>query len=254
MTPSVAPHLSRRRCFVVWLFFLELFVLVSAETVQDTNSGGRVLPPAESFVAAAPSSREVRPTQTTKKATDLTETTVDGYILNIPSAEISRTVISLNGGRYQGIPNKDGTFAIHAVPAGSYILTAVHPTLVFHPLLLEVSSRHQTMKISVSLYSLEHGKATTVMYPLKLTPASQQSYFMKREEFNVLALVKNPMMLIGLVCMGLMVLLPKVQSSLDPEALQEMSQAGGALGGGGTGGDGAYVSPFVQAITNAQSR
>eukprot|EP00922_Rhytidocystis_sp_ex-Travisia-forbesii_P033598 GHVS01049910.1.p1 GENE.GHVS01049910.1~~GHVS01049910.1.p1 ORF type:complete len:244 (+),score=39.01 GHVS01049910.1:133-864(+) len=228
-------------CRVLFAALLGLLVVLLAHPTQAFNGS-----------TGSDSSRE---TTNRRSNTDLPEVTIDGSILKISAAEVARTVVSLNGGRYEAIPNKDGKFSINSVPVGSYLLTVVHPILVFQPLLVEVGLRHPVMKISVSLYSVEHGKGASSPYPLMLLPVGQQTYFTRREEFNLLALVKNPMMLIGLVCMGLMVLLPKLQNTLDPEALNEMTQAGGALGGGMAASDGAYVSPFVRAITtNRQTR
>lgn len=46
---------------------------------------------------------------------------------------------------------------------------------------------------------------------------------------NILGLFKNPMVLIGLVSLGLMGIMSKVHASVDPEELQSLTGAGSAL-------------------------
>lgn len=186
----------------------------------------------------------------TEYAEALDEAVVEGSLINLQIADVANCEITLNGGQHVAIPNADGSFRFNGVGWGSYALGVSHPYLAFDKILLEVSLRQSVLQVSGFQYSLEAGKGAKLPYPMRLSPIGWQEFFQGRDEFNLLGLLKNPMILIGLVCMGLMVLLPKVQSSLDHEVLQELSQSPAIGGGAANAEGGSYVSPFVSALAS----
>ncbi|TPX34649.1 hypothetical protein SmJEL517_g02682 [Synchytrium microbalum] len=60
-------------------------------------------------------------------------------------------------------------------------------------------------------------------YPLVLEVKAKTDYFEKREGFNILGLLMNPMILMSVVSLLMIFVLPKVMSSIDPETLKELS-------------------------------
>eukprot|EP00921_Rhytidocystis_pertsovi_P024771 GHVQ01039870.1.p1 GENE.GHVQ01039870.1~~GHVQ01039870.1.p1 ORF type:complete len:249 (-),score=30.58 GHVQ01039870.1:190-936(-) len=205
----------------------------------------------ESMAAMAhdehPLPRSSHKLSSTPAASAIPDATVEGFLVHMPDSATSRCFVTLNGGQYQTTPNRDGSFFFNGVAVGQYILEVHHPHFAFRPLFVECSLRQSVVTTTAYMHTIEHGRGQKVFYPLQIAAAATHHYFQVREEFNILALVRNPMILIGLVGMGLMLLLPKLQNSIDPEALQELGQ--GAPGGGG-GDSGEAASKFVQSLVN----
>jgi len=60
-------------------------------------------------------------------------------------------------------------------------------------------------------------------YPLVVKPEDEIDYFLVREGFQVMSLVKNPMAIMIGITLLMTLVLPKMMASIDPEALQEMT-------------------------------
>lgn len=73
----------------------------------------------------------------------------------------------------------------------------------------------------------EHGKGAKLKYPLGLAPSGTFNYLEQREEFNVLSVFKSPMAIIGLVSMGAMFFLPKLQSMVEEEKERQAQELQG---------------------------
>jgi len=59
-------------------------------------------------------------------------------------------------------------------------------------------------------------------YPLRIEPEGINQYFMIREGFSIMSLLKNPMLIMMGVTLAFTFLIPKMMASIDPEALAEM--------------------------------
>ncbi|CAG9938822.1 unnamed protein product, partial [Clonostachys rosea f. rosea IK726] len=74
----------------------------------------------------------------------------------------------------------------------------------------------------------------------------KKNYFQERPKFSVLTILKNPMILMGLVSMGIFIGMPKIMENMDPEMKAEFEarQAEGPLsalmGGGGSRDQGSF--------------
>lgn len=113
---------------------------------------------------------------------------------------------------FEVLPTSDGSFVVDNVPEGQYMLQVSHPQLRFDPVYIEaVRKGPGQLKVAAHLLDFSHGKGLKLKYPLGLAPSDVTNYFEKREEFNILSVLKNPMMLIGLVTCGMVFLMPKVQ-------------------------------------------
>jgi len=87
----------------------------------------------------------------------------------------------------------------------------------FAPIRIDINARSGQIKAFKFGYEL-----SPISYPLRLEPEFLNSYFMVREGFSIGSLIRNPMMIMLGVTLLMTVLVPKMMSNLDPEALQEL--------------------------------
>ncbi|OLY81886.1 hypothetical protein AYI68_g4001 [Smittium mucronatum] len=64
----------------------------------------------------------------------------------------------------------------------------------------------------------------TLQYPLKLSSLGKREFIVKRGEFSIYSILKNPYMLMIGVSLAMIILVPKLQSMLDPEELEASNQ------------------------------
>lgn len=133
----------------------------------------------------------------------------------------AETTLSINGGEYKGFVRLDGSFIISGIPSGSYILDIYHPDLKFQSLRVEINSTGKIRARKLSfLRSLPIHK---VPYPLYLKPLGFFQYFRKREQWNIIDYVMNPVILITVAPLLLTLLLPRLIN--DPETKREIEAA-----------------------------
>jgi hypothetical protein len=114
--------------------------------------------------------------------------------------------------------NEKGFFKLNHVKSGSYIGYVVHPFLRIDPVSIEVSGA----SIRASTYDPLSGVGNPIDYPLKITASAYQSPYTAEEEFNAFQIFKNPMVIMGLLLVGLVWLMPKVQGGVSPDDMREM--------------------------------
>jgi len=148
--------------------------------------------------------------------------TVEGRLTTELPLESVRVV--LNGGAYSAIARQDGSFKLHAVAPGSYLLEV-----------LDTQSVWPTVRLDVSATS---GKARALLthsrqplpFPLPLEPlVAKPTFFEKREGFNWGGMLMNPMVLMMGVTLLIMVVFPKMMANMDPEQLKEMQAMQGGM-------------------------
>mmetsp|Transcript_32366 Transcript_32366/g.60927 ORF Transcript_32366/g.60927 Transcript_32366/m.60927 type:complete len:197 (-) Transcript_32366:54-644(-) len=133
--------------------------------------------------------------------------------------------VILDGGLMSALPASDGHFALSGVPAGPHLLQVVHPLLSFDPVRVEyVPEKASGQEISAFIADMEHGKGVKLKYPLGLAPSGAFSYLEKREEFNLLSVFKSPYAIFGVVSMGAMFFLPKLQSMVEEEKERQQQE------------------------------
>lgn len=117
--------------------------------------------------------------------------------------------------------SKKGDFTIHSLTnAGRYTIVISHPSLRFDAVTVSVSSDGS---IEASTYDeLRATGVKKIPYPLKLSAVAYQSPYSPEEEFNALQIFKNPMAIIGLVMLGLVYLMPKLQGNMSQEDMSNM--------------------------------
>ncbi|XP_017032572.1 ER membrane protein complex subunit 7 homolog [Drosophila kikkawai] len=126
--------------------------------------------------------------------------------------------LSINNGQFKGFVRLDGRFTISSVPNGSHILEVHHPDFYFEPVKVEINGKgkYRARKVSYTQPSV----INQVPYPLRLQPLFRRNYFRLREQWRLMDILLNPLVLSMLVPMLFMLILPKIIS--DPEAKKEL--------------------------------
>ncbi|XP_039249680.1 endoplasmic reticulum membrane protein complex subunit 7-like [Styela clava] len=131
--------------------------------------------------------------------------------------------VLVDGGKYRGYLRTDGTFTVHNVPTGSYVVEVFTPKYLFEPLRVDVSMKGNLRARKVN--HLKPSQVTLVKYPLEMKPATFAQYFQVREKFSILDLLKSPMVLMMVLPLVMLVILPKMMNTNDPELKKEMEQS-----------------------------
>ncbi|KAJ0124912.1 hypothetical protein J7T55_006255 [Diaporthe amygdali] len=136
------------------------------------------------------------------------------------------------------------TFAFHNVSEGSYLLDVHSPTHVFAPLRIDVvpvvsgagqtEKDEKTAKLKVNAWETYRGNdwnnkgesaVVTNGGALEVKVLGSKNFFVERSGFNVLSILKNPMILLGLVSMGIFFGMPYLVDNMDPEMKKEWEES-----------------------------
>ncbi|CAO1297911.1 unnamed protein product [Diamesa hyperborea] len=128
------------------------------------------------------------------------------------------TIISINGGEFQGFLKEDGSFIISKVPFGSYVVDIINPDYNYEPVRVEINPKGKFRARKVN--HVQPSQIIQVPYPLKLKALTRFRYFQQREQWKITDFLMNPMVLMMLLPLLLLVVLPKIMS--DPETKKEM--------------------------------
>ncbi|KAL1520385.1 hypothetical protein AB1Y20_021971 [Prymnesium parvum] len=133
--------------------------------------------------------------------------------------------VVLNGGAYSAIPRQDGSFVVHSVRPGAYLLEVQDVQSIWPMVRLDVSG-----KAAGKLRALLTHNRQPVPFPLPLEPlVAKPVFFEKREGFQWSSLLMNPMAIMMGVTLLIMVVFPKMMANMDPEQLKEMQQMQGGI-------------------------
>lgn len=132
----------------------------------------------------------------------------------------SQTNLQLNGGEYLGFIREDGSFVIHNVHSGSFVLEVIHPDYVYEPVRVEINSKGKYRARKVNY--IQTSQVIQVPYPLKLKPMGKFRYFQVREQWRMTDFLFNPMILMMVLPLLLIMVLPKMMN--DPDTKKEMEQ------------------------------
>lgn len=142
------------------------------------------------------------------------------------------------------------TFVFRNVTApGSYLVDVHSATDAFRPLRVDVSAEGKVEAWETYRGNdwSNQGEAVVVRegsagLGFELRALGGKNYFQERPKFSILTILKNPMILMGLVSMVMFVGMPKLMENMDPEMKAELEarrSEGGPLAslmGGGGGG------------------
>ncbi len=105
---------------------------------------------------------------------------------------MATTRVCLDGGLYCGFLQSSGDFVIHNVPPGSYLVEVHSRNHVFDPVRVDISSKNGKIRArKVNL--LKPAAVSQIPYPLRFRTEKQAAFFEKRESWNILDTLKNPM-------------------------------------------------------------
>lgn len=175
-------------------------------------------------------------------------TSIDGHVslhskLGVPEwldraklfSDLRVVLVSKGNEIARTTPNKSGVFKLNFISTGHYIAYFSHPFLKIDPVSLEVNGD----LVSASVYDpIKVGLGMAIAYPLKIAPSAFQSPFTAEEEFNAFQIFKNPMVIMGLLLVGLVWLMPKLQGEVSQEEMREMRK--------GLAEDGGLAASFLK--------
>ncbi len=105
---------------------------------------------------------------------------------------LAETLISVDGGKFHGFLNSNGKFSVCDVPPGSYLVEVVSPNNVFEPARVDISGK--SGKIRARRVNVLRTKSVSHLpYPLVFKTEVKTQFFKKREPWNILSALKNPM-------------------------------------------------------------
>ncbi|KAL1512542.1 hypothetical protein ABEB36_002124 [Hypothenemus hampei] len=130
------------------------------------------------------------------------------------------TRVHVNGGEFIGFVKKDGSFAIHNIPSGSYVIEVLHSEYTFEPVRVEINSKGKFRARKVN--NIQTSLINQVPYPLKIKALGKTRYFQIREQWRATDLLFNPMIMMMLLPVLLIMVLPRLMN--DPETKKDLEQ------------------------------
>ncbi|KAH0496302.1 hypothetical protein TgHK011_003673 [Trichoderma gracile] len=127
------------------------------------------------------------------------------------------------------------TFDFHNVSADSYLLDVHCPTDTFLPLRVDVDVGADG-EAKVQAWETYRGnewgnkgeevpvRSEGATRSLAVKAAGPKIFFVERTKFSVLSILKNPMILMGLVTMGIVFGMPYLMENMDPELRAEFEE------------------------------
>ncbi|KAK2938163.1 ER membrane protein complex subunit 7, beta-sandwich domain [Fusarium oxysporum f. sp. vasinfectum] len=130
----------------------------------------------------------------------------------------THATLSSAGVHFSAPLSSANTFVFHNVTPGSYLADVHCPTDAFHPLRIDVQLAEDGEEGIGEVVQVKEGSKGR---GFELRAIGGKNYFMERPQFSVFAILKNPMILMALVSLVLMVGMPKLMDSMDPEMRAE---------------------------------
>ncbi|OAA34960.1 hypothetical protein NOR_08200 [Metarhizium rileyi] len=132
------------------------------------------------------------------------------------------------------------TFVFHNVTPGSYLADIHCKTDGFRPLRIDVvlhGDGHETLEAWDTFrgndWANKGSSLPVTNGAIEVKSLGKKLYFTERPQFSVLSILKNPMILMGLVSMLIFFGMPKLMENMDPDMKAELEarQRDGPMGG-----------------------
>ncbi|KAF8581379.1 hypothetical protein K439DRAFT_1636250 [Ramaria rubella] len=138
--------------------------------------------------------------------------------------DIQGARVILDDGRWFGYVRKDGRFTIPDVDPGTYILSVSSSNFQFNQLRVDVSTAepHASIHAYVPGTPLSPAPPVSSAYPIILFARAKNVYFVEREGFDPLGMLKSPMMLMMLATGGFLFATPYLMANMDQDTLKEV--------------------------------
>ncbi|CAL8392363.1 unnamed protein product [Gadus morhua 'NCC'] len=136
---------------------------------------------------------------------------------------ISKARVLVEGEEFVGFLRTDGSFAVNDVPSGSYVVEVITPAYKFDPVRVDITSKGKMRARLVN--HIKTSEVIRMPYPLQIRSPGPNIYFTKRETWGWTDFLMNPMVMMMVLPLLIIVLLPKVVNTNDPEMRKEMEQS-----------------------------
>uniref|UniRef100_A0A7S3J511 ER membrane protein complex subunit 7 beta-sandwich domain-containing protein n=1 Tax=Euplotes harpa TaxID=151035 RepID=A0A7S3J511_9SPIT len=148
---------------------------------------------------------------------------------SIPKLDLSQVTVILEGEgmTYVSYLYSNGVVKFTNVPVGNYIMRIDDVNFFYDSFAIEVFKHKDKEVVRAFNYDIKNGKGGQIKHPVIFSPTIPKIYDEIKEPFSVLSLLKNPMVLMMLVSLGMVVLMNKMPKP-DKEQMAEMNkQMGG---------------------------
>ncbi|XP_019640827.1 PREDICTED: ER membrane protein complex subunit 7-like [Branchiostoma belcheri] len=201
------------RGYLMLLVLMNLSVVVRVLSQEDVSAGGGVVSSSagweeENGTGAAPTTFKVEG-----------KAMVPGLK---PLEWIGDAKIIVDHGAYLGFFRMDGSFALY-VPSGSFVVEVVSPTWSFEPARVDVTAKGKIRARRVNLLQIQ--KNDPLPYPLRFKSKGRINYFERREQWRITDFLFNHMVIMMVLPLVLLLILPKMINTNDPEMQREMQQS-----------------------------
>ena len=144
---------------------------------------------------------------------------IEGKVL-FPGGEVNADVLTetrilVNYGQYLGFVQRDGSFVVSNLPAGSYLVEVTNPDHFYEPIRVDITSKGKTRARKVNY--IQSSAVHQLNYPLRLKAKNAYKYFQMRETWRITDALFNPMVLMMVLPLLLLLVLPKMMNAADPE-------------------------------------
>ncbi|RYP52593.1 hypothetical protein DL768_002243 [Monosporascus sp. mg162] len=152
----------------------------------------------------------------------------------LPPGDRTRATLTRLGASYAAPLSAAGTFVFRNVTPGSYLADVHSATHGFAPLRVDVDATPEGQTRGVRAWETFRGNAwehrgeevrrTAAVGAFPVRVLGKKVFFVERGSFSVFGILKNPMILMSLVSLGLFVGLPKLMENMDPEMRAEFEK------------------------------
>jgi ER membrane protein complex subunit 7 len=149
--------------------------------------------------------------------------TIEGSLRLPDDMPVNSTRIALNNGDQITYSKLDGSFVFYNVPPGIHLLDVHSHHLHFSQIKVQLLPDAMDSPKCIE-YPFPGATKVVIQHPIHLKAHAKYEYFQPKQGFSPAALLKNPMMLMMLLSIGMMFLMPKMMENLEPEERERMQK------------------------------
>ncbi|KAJ3971333.1 hypothetical protein EV361DRAFT_962692 [Lentinula raphanica] len=139
-------------------------------------------------------------------------------------SQLGHAKVVLDNMRYSGGILRDGFFIIPNVPSGTYLLSVISHDHQFDQMRVDI--KDDSVEVHPYIPGTPMNPPSTILLPYPITLSARQrfNYFAPRESFNIMGMLKSPMILMMIFGGGLVLGMPYLMKNMDPEALEDFKR------------------------------
>ncbi|KAJ6667263.1 hypothetical protein lerEdw1_017241 [Lerista edwardsae] len=108
-----------------------------------------------------------------------------------PQDWVAGARVLVDGEEHVGFLKTDGSFVVHDIPSGSYVVEVISPAYKFEPVRVDITSKGKMRARYVNY--IKTSEVVRLPYPLQMKSSGPPSYFIKRESWGWTDFLMNPM-------------------------------------------------------------